>query len=43
VLPLPEGTTDWYDVITGAAVDGGAPPLAKVLERFPVALLVRPA
>jgi (1->4)-alpha-D-glucan 1-alpha-D-glucosylmutase len=43
VLPLPEGTTDWYDVITGAAVDGYAPRLATVLEHYPVALLVRPA
>jgi (1->4)-alpha-D-glucan 1-alpha-D-glucosylmutase len=43
VLPLPEGTTDWHDVITGAAVDGSAPSLARVLERYPVALLVRPA
>jgi (1->4)-alpha-D-glucan 1-alpha-D-glucosylmutase len=43
VLPLPEGATDWYDVITGAAVDGSAPSLARVLERYPVALLVRPA
>ncbi|WP_433558870.1 malto-oligosyltrehalose synthase [Pseudonocardia xinjiangensis] len=43
VLPLPEGVTDWHDVITGAAVDGSAPSLARVLERYPVALLVRPA
>jgi (1->4)-alpha-D-glucan 1-alpha-D-glucosylmutase len=43
VLPLPEGATDWYDVISGAAVDGSAPSLAGVLERYPVALLVRPA
>jgi (1->4)-alpha-D-glucan 1-alpha-D-glucosylmutase len=43
VLPLPEGTTDWYDVITGAAVDGSAPRLATLLQRYPVALLVRPA
>jgi (1->4)-alpha-D-glucan 1-alpha-D-glucosylmutase len=42
VLPLPEGTTDWHDVISGAAVDGSAPRLATVLERYPVALLVRP-
>ena len=34
---------DWQDVITGAAVDGSAPSLARVLERYPVALLVRPA
>jgi (1->4)-alpha-D-glucan 1-alpha-D-glucosylmutase len=43
VLPLPEGTTDWHDVISGAPVDGSAPRLAAVLERYPVALLVRPA
>ncbi|GAA1283181.1 malto-oligosyltrehalose synthase [Pseudonocardia aurantiaca] len=43
VLPLPEGTTDWHDVISGAPVDGSAPRLATVLERYPVALLVRPA
>ncbi|WP_433295113.1 malto-oligosyltrehalose synthase [Pseudonocardia sp. CA-142604] len=43
VLPLPEGATDWHDVITGAAVAGSAPSLARVLERYPVALLVRPA
>ena len=43
VLPLPDGAADWHDVITGAAVDGSAPRLATVLERYPVALLVRPA
>lgn len=43
VLPLPEGSTDWHDVISGAAVDGAAPALRQVLERYPVALLVRPA
>ncbi len=43
VLPLPEGTTDWHDVITDAPVDGAAPRLSDVLSRYPVALLVRPA
>ena len=43
VLPLPEASTDWYDVITGEAVGGSAPELGRVLERYPVALLVRPA
>lgn len=43
VLPLPEGTTDWHDVITDTAIDGSAPRLADVLSRYPVALLVRPA
>jgi (1->4)-alpha-D-glucan 1-alpha-D-glucosylmutase len=43
VLPLPEGTTDWHDVITDTPVDGAAPRLADVLTRYPVALLVRPA
>jgi (1->4)-alpha-D-glucan 1-alpha-D-glucosylmutase len=43
VLPLPEGTTDWHDVITDTPVDGAAPRLADVLARYPVALLVRPA
>ncbi len=42
VLPLPEGTTDWHDVITDTPVDGAAPRLAQVLSRYPVALLVRP-
>ena len=43
VLPLPEGSADWHDVITDAAVDGSAPALGTVLQRYPVALLVRPA
>jgi (1->4)-alpha-D-glucan 1-alpha-D-glucosylmutase len=43
VLPLPEGTTDWHDVITDTAIDGAAPRLSDVLARYPVALLVRPA
>ncbi len=43
VLPLPEGTSDWHDVITDTPVDGAAPRLSDVLSRYPVALLVRPA
>jgi (1->4)-alpha-D-glucan 1-alpha-D-glucosylmutase len=43
VLPLPGGHADWCDVVTGAAVEGPAPPLAGLLARYPVALLVRPA
>lgn len=43
VLPLPDGATDWCDVLTGTPVEGAAPPLAQLLERYPVALLVRPA
>jgi (1->4)-alpha-D-glucan 1-alpha-D-glucosylmutase len=43
MLPLPEGTSDWHDVITDTPVDGSAPRLADVLARYPVALLVRPA
>jgi (1->4)-alpha-D-glucan 1-alpha-D-glucosylmutase len=42
VLPLPEGTSDWHDVITDTPVDGAAPRVADVLGRYPVALLVRP-
>lgn len=43
VLPLPDGSADWHDVITGAAVDGAAPRLSDLLRYYPVALLVRPA
>ncbi|MDN5747834.1 MAG: malto-oligosyltrehalose synthase [Pseudonocardia sp.] len=43
VLPLPGAAADWQDVVTGAAVEGGAPRLGEVLARYPVALLVRPA
>ncbi|MEJ2860011.1 malto-oligosyltrehalose synthase [Actinomycetospora flava] len=42
-LPLPGGADDWTDVITGRPVEGSAPALGRVLDRFPVALLVRPA
>jgi (1->4)-alpha-D-glucan 1-alpha-D-glucosylmutase len=41
VLPLPDGETGWTDVITGRPVDGPAPALAVLLDRYPVALLVR--
>ncbi|MDD7965008.1 malto-oligosyltrehalose synthase [Actinomycetospora lemnae] len=43
VLPLPGGADDWTDVVTGRAVDGAAPRLTQLLDRYPVALLVRPA
>jgi (1->4)-alpha-D-glucan 1-alpha-D-glucosylmutase len=43
VLPLPGGTTDWHDILTDAPVDGAAPRLERLLARYPVALLVRPA
>ena len=43
VLPLPDGAADWWDVITGAAVESSAPRLDALLSRYPVALLVRPA
>ncbi len=42
-LPLPGGADDWTDVVTGRPVEGAAPLLAAVLDRYPVALLVRPA
>jgi (1->4)-alpha-D-glucan 1-alpha-D-glucosylmutase len=42
VLPLPGGTADWHDAVTGTAVDGSAPRLDRLLHRYPVALLVRP-
>ncbi|MGH3616386.1 MAG: malto-oligosyltrehalose synthase [Pseudonocardia sp.] len=42
LLPLPDGATDWCDVITGAPVEDSAPALRQLLERYPVALLVRP-
>ncbi|MBB6379944.1 (1-_4)-alpha-D-glucan 1-alpha-D-glucosylmutase [Pseudonocardia eucalypti] len=43
VLALPGGADDWTDVITGESVGGSAPRLAELLDRYPVALLVRPA
>jgi (1->4)-alpha-D-glucan 1-alpha-D-glucosylmutase len=38
-LALADG--EWTDVITGATVAGGSVALAELLERYPVALLVR--
>jgi len=38
---LPAGS--WVDAFTGRRVEGGAAPLAEVLSRYPVALLVRSA
>ncbi len=43
VLPLPDGSADWHDVITDTPVTGAAPRLGELLSRYPVALLVRPA
>ncbi|OLL71140.1 Malto-oligosyltrehalose synthase [Pseudonocardia sp. Ae168_Ps1] len=42
-LPLPGGFDDWHDMIANKPVDGPAPALAGLLDRYPVALLVRPA
>ncbi|MDN5860545.1 MAG: malto-oligosyltrehalose synthase, partial [Pseudonocardia sp.] len=42
VLPLPGGATDWHDMLTDRPVDGAAPALASLLDRYPVALLARP-
>ncbi|ANY05034.1 malto-oligosyltrehalose synthase [Pseudonocardia sp. HH130630-07] len=42
-LPLPGGFDDWHDMIADRPVDGPAPALAGLLDRYPVALLVRPA
>jgi (1->4)-alpha-D-glucan 1-alpha-D-glucosylmutase len=38
-VAIPPG--GWVDLLTGAAVDGGAVPVADALARFPVALLER--
>jgi (1->4)-alpha-D-glucan 1-alpha-D-glucosylmutase len=38
-VALPEG--DWHDVLADRPVDGGVRPLAALLDRLPVALLVR--
>ncbi|WP_308257634.1 malto-oligosyltrehalose synthase [Pseudonocardia lacus] len=43
VLPLPDGTTDWHDVLTDQPITSSAPLLSDLLSRYPVALLVRPA
>jgi (1->4)-alpha-D-glucan 1-alpha-D-glucosylmutase len=42
-LALPDGADDWTDVITGRSVTGSVPALGELLDRYPVALLVRPA
>ena len=41
-LPLPDGATDWHDMIANRPVGSAAPRLADLLDRCPVALLVRP-
>jgi (1->4)-alpha-D-glucan 1-alpha-D-glucosylmutase len=41
VLPLPSGGGTWIDVLTGRVVDGDRPRLSDLLDRYPVALLVR--
>jgi (1->4)-alpha-D-glucan 1-alpha-D-glucosylmutase len=41
VLPLPGAADDWHDVISDTPVDGAAPRLGDLLERYPVALLTR--
>jgi (1->4)-alpha-D-glucan 1-alpha-D-glucosylmutase len=38
-LEVPSG--DWLDVLTGEQVSGGLHPVARLLDRFPVGLLVR--
>jgi (1->4)-alpha-D-glucan 1-alpha-D-glucosylmutase len=38
-VALPEG--EWHDVLADRRVDGGVQPLAALLDRLPVALLVR--
>jgi (1->4)-alpha-D-glucan 1-alpha-D-glucosylmutase len=41
VLPLPAGPGTWVDVLTDREVDMGLPVLEGLLDRYPVALLVR--
>ena len=41
-LPLPGGFDDWHDMVANRPVDSAAPRLADLLDRYPVALLVRP-
>ena len=38
-LPLPAG--EWTDVITGSSITGGPVELAELLDRYPVALLLK--
>jgi (1->4)-alpha-D-glucan 1-alpha-D-glucosylmutase len=40
VLPLPAGSGEWRDLLTGTAV-GAVPAVGELLSRYPVALLVR--
>lgn len=40
-LPLPGGTGSWTDLLTGTALTGCSPRLADLLDRYPVALLLR--
>ncbi|MEU6697019.1 malto-oligosyltrehalose synthase [Pseudonocardia sp. NPDC046786] len=42
-LPLPGGFDDWHDMIANRPVGSAAPRLGELLDRYPVALLVRPA
>jgi (1->4)-alpha-D-glucan 1-alpha-D-glucosylmutase len=41
VLPLPAGRGSWTDVLTGRPVETAFPAMAGLLDRYPVALLVR--
>ncbi|MCU1685886.1 MAG: treY [Amycolatopsis sp.] len=41
VLPLPAGSGTWIDVLTDRSVESRLPALTALLDRFPVALLVR--
>jgi (1->4)-alpha-D-glucan 1-alpha-D-glucosylmutase len=41
VLPLPAGPGRWTDALTGRPVKAGFAALADLLDRYPVALLVR--
>ncbi|WP_379582724.1 malto-oligosyltrehalose synthase [Pseudonocardia hispaniensis] len=43
VLALPGAATDWHEIITDTPVEGSTPQLSRLLARYPVALLVRPA
>jgi (1->4)-alpha-D-glucan 1-alpha-D-glucosylmutase len=38
-VELPEGS--WRNVLAGEALEGGEVPLADLLKKFPVALLIR--
>lgn len=43
VLPLPGGTGRWTEVLSGTSIDDPTPPVARLLARYPVALLIREA